>query len=30
MDTSIDTLDIKDKWELEANTIIVDDEWESS
>ena len=30
MDTSIDTLDIKGKWELEANTIIADDEWESS
>ena len=30
MVTSIDTLDIKGKWELEANTIIADDEWESS
>lgn len=30
MDTSIDTLDINGNWELEANTIIADDEWENS
>ena len=30
MDTSVDTLDVKAKWELETNTIIADEEWESS
>ena len=29
MDTSVDTLDVKAKWELEANTMIADGEWES-
>ena len=30
MDTSVDTLDVKAKWELDANTVIADEEWESS
>lgn len=30
LDTTDNTLDVKGKWELEANTIIADDEWEKS
>ena len=30
METSVDTLDMKAKWELEANALIADGEWESS
>lgn len=30
MDTSVNMLGVKGKWELEANIIIADEEWESS
>ena len=30
MDTTDNTLDVKGKWEIEATTIISDDEWEES